>query len=331
MRLLSQPWSLAILLALTVLSSVALGVVSINLSEIFSTAQSPSNVVARDIIFNIRLPRVLTAAITGCALALSGVAVQSVFRNPLAEPALIGVSAGAAFAAGLALLILPAGIAGIAWYISGAAFFGGLAISLLVYTLFKLLRSGSHSYLLLIGIAINALLAAALGMLNFIADAAKLKQIIFWSMGGFSNATWTTVLVLLIGVLPLVFLLPRFASIMNAMMLGSRETAHLGFAPQQISRLILILVALAVGGSVAVAGIIGFIGLVVPHIGRRLVGSEHALLLPIAGLIGAILLVVADLIARLLIAPAEIPVGVITALLGGPFFLYLLLVKRDAL
>lgn len=327
-RWLGQAWLLAVLLGLTILISAMLGVVSINPLAVFS---NEVGAVGRDIILNIRLPRVLMAAITGYALAISGVAIQSVFRNPLAEPALIGVSAGAAFAAALALLIVPAGVIGITWYISGAAFLGGLLVSFLVYGFFTLLRSRAHSYLLLIGIAINALLAAALGLLNFVADAAQLKQMIFWSMGGFSAANWSSVLVFALGVLPLALCLPRFAEVMNAMLLGDRETGHLGYAPQKLSRRILLLVALAVGSSVAVAGIIGFIGLIVPHIGRRLVGSEHGLLLPVAGLLGAILLVVADLLARMLVAPAEIPVGVITALLGGPFFLYLLLAKRGAL
>jgi len=329
-RPLSQPWLLILVLLITAVMSVSLGAVAINPITVLFSQVTDSTDVAREILLGLRLPRVLMAGVTGCALALAGVAVQCVFRNPLAEPALIGVSAGAAFAATLALLILPAGITALSVLVSGFAFLGGMAVCLLVYLFFQMLRSSAHSYLLLIGIAINALLAAALGILSFVASATELKQVIFWSMGGFSAASWFSLTILTLCVLPMLALLPRFAVIMNAMLLGERETAHLGFDPTAVSRKILFVVALAVGASVAVAGVIGFVGLIVPHIARRMVGSNHSTLLPVAGLLGAILMILADLIARLLVAPAEIPVGVITALLGAPFFLYLLLVKRGA-
>ena len=316
-------WKLSLLLVVLMSVSLAFGASTLNPLQVFDGAS-----VQADILRNLRLPRIVAAALIGAALAVSGVTVQGIFRNPLAEPALIGVSSGAAFTAALALLVLPAGLLWLDLYIAAAAFVGGVLVSYLIYSYFSYIKVQNTGFLLLIGIAVNALLAAAIGLLNFTADSDQLRQLFFWSMGGFGNLGWSAVITLMIFLIPAGGYLFKQHQALNALLLGDQEAAHLGFNVQRDTRLLLLLVALIVGATVAVAGIIGFVGLVVPHICRRITGANHQQLFPVAALVGAILMVLTDVLSRVVLAPAEIPVGLITALLGAPFFLWLLSTRR---
>jgi len=265
----------------------------------------------------------------GGGLAVAGAAMQGLFRNPLADPGLIGVSSGAAVAA-VATIVLGATVLDFAtqalgpFALSIAAFGGGAATTLLVYRLSLVHGTVSVSTMLLAGIAINAVAGAITGIFTFVADDAQLRSLTFWSMGSLGGATWPAVAAAapFIGLATLAVL--RYARPLNALLLGEAEAGHLGCNVERLKRSVVLLVALSVGAAVAVAGIIGFVGLVVPHLLRLTLGPDHRFLLPGAALLGASLLLGADLIARTLVAPAELPIGIVTAIIGGPFFMYLL-------
>lgn len=281
------------------------------------------------IVLSIRLPRILLGILIGGGLAVAGAAMQGLFRNPLADPGLIGVSSGAAVAA-VATIVLGATVLDFAtqalgpFALSIAAFGGGAATTLLVYRLSLVHGTVSVSTMLLAGIAINAVAGAITGIFTFVADDAQLRSLTFWSMGSLGGATWPAVAAAapFIGLATLAVL--RYARPLNALLLGEAEAGHLGCNVERLKRSVVLLVALSVGAAVAVAGIIGFVGLVVPHLLRLTLGPDHRFLLPGAALLGASLLLGADLIARTLVAPAELPIGIVTAIIGGPFFMYLL-------
>ena len=281
------------------------------------------------IVLSIRLPRILLGMLIGGGLAVAGAAMQGLFRNPLADPGLIGVSSGAAVAA-VATIVLGATVLDFAtqalgpFALSIAAFGGGAATTLLVYRLSLVHGTVSVSTMLLAGIAINAVAGAITGIFTFVADDAQLRSLTFWSMGSLGGATWPAVAAAapFTGLATLAVL--RYARPLNALLLGEAEAGHLGCNVERLKRSVVLLVALSVGAAVAVAGIIGFVGLVVPHLLRLTLGPDHRFLLPGAALLGASLLLGADLIARTLVAPAELPIGIVTAIIGGPFFMYLL-------
>lgn len=287
----------------------------------------------RLVVVELRLPRVLTAALVGAGLAGAGAALQALFRNPLAEPALIGVSAGAAL--GAALVIVAGG--GLALGLGAlsppalAASAGGLLTTLAVMRLARVDGVVQVATLLLAGVAINALVGACTGLLAWAADDPALRALTLWLLGSFAGAGWPTVVLCALGVLvPLAGLL-RAAPALNLLLLGEAEAGHLGVAVERLKRGVVLATALMVGVSVAAAGVIGFVGLVVPHLLRLTGGPDHRVLLPGAALLGALLLVAADTLARQLAAPAELPVGLLTALVGGPFFFALLLGQRGRL
>ncbi|MBK1706004.1 FecCD family ABC transporter permease [Halochromatium glycolicum] len=332
--------SLAALLALMLsvaLLSIAIGPVAIPLAEVLHTLGALAGLPVAEVapqheavILSIRLPRTLLGLLVGAGLAVAGAAMQGLFRNPLADPGLIGVSAGAALAAVSVIVLGGQGLAFLTQALGPfslpiAAFAGGLVTTLLVYRLASRDGRTSVTTLLLAGIAINALAGAGTGLLTYLADDQQLRTLTFWSMGSLGGATWPEVgsAALLIAV-PLLAL-PLLARTLNALLLGEAEAGHLGIAVQRMQPLIVALAALAVGAAVAVSGIIGFVGLVVPHLLRLALGPDHRLLLPGAALLGGSLLLLADLLARTLVTPAELPIGILTALLGGPFFLALLL------
>lgn len=285
------------------------------------------------VLFGIRLPRVVLGVLVGAGLSVSGAAMQGLFRNPLADPALVGVSSGAALGA-VGIIVLGAALPS-AWVdLAGpfllplAAFAGGALATLLVYRLATSDGRTSVATMLLAGIAINAVAGAGTGLMTFLADDDQLRDLMFWTLGSLGGVTWTRLAV----VAPLVLLgiaatLPLARSL-NALLLGEAEAGHLGIDTQRVKRRIIALAALIVGAATAVSGIIGFVGLVVPHLLRLAIGPDHRYLLPGAALLGASLLLGADLLARTLLAPAELPIGIVTALVGGPFFLWLLLRDR---
>ena len=286
------------------------------------------------VLLNIRLPRILLGLLVGAGLSVSGAAMQGLFRNPLADPGLIGVSSGAALGAVSVIVLAPAlSISAGAWtgafLLPLAAFAGGVVATLVVYRLATANGQTSVATMLLAGIAINAVAGAGTGMLTFIADDDQLRDLTFWSLGSLGGATWTTLIAMAPCVLICVAAAPFLARSLNAMLLGESEAQHLGIHTETVKRLVILGAALAVGASVAVAGVIGFIGLVVPHLLRLALGPDHRLLLPGSALFGAALLTGADLLARVVVQPAELPIGIVTALVGGPFFLWLLLRRRN--
>jgi len=283
----------------------------------------------------IRLPRAVLALVVGAGLGIAGASMQGLFRNPLADPGLIGVSAGAALAAVMVIvlggsvlhLITPAQRP---WFLPAAAFIGGLIATGLVYKMGTRGGMTSVATMLLAGIAVNALCAAGIGFLTYIADENQLRLLMFWTMGSLGAASWSTILPALPLVVVPALLLLRNHRALDAMALGEREATHLGIEVEGVKTRIVVLVALCVGGAVSVSGIIGFVGLVVPHLVRLIGGPRHALVLPGAAMLGGALMLSADLVARLIMAPAEMPVGIVMAALGAPVFLSIMARRRGA-
>jgi iron complex transport system permease protein len=295
-----------------------------------SAATGRSELVIRDI----RLPRTILVTMVGAALALSGAVMQGLFRNPLADPGLVGVSAGAALAAGATIVLGDSLLAPLFgrlpfFILPFGAFLGGLVASLILYAVATREGRTSVATMLLAGIALGALAGAMSGFLAYLSDDRQLRDLAFWSLGSFGGATWTKVMAVAPILLPLMLAAPFLARGLNALALGEAEAFHLGLHVQRLKAAAILLVALAVGASVAVAGMIGFVGIVVPHLIRLLLGPNHRVLLPASALGGAILLLGADILARTMVSPAELPIGIITAAIGAPFFLWLLLRRNS--
>ncbi|MEH6493311.1 FecCD family ABC transporter permease [Halopseudomonas sp.] len=323
------------LLLLAVLLSLALGPVAIPLDDTLrvllqrvTAADLPADQVL--IIEQIRMPRTLMGLLVGATLALTGAAMQGLFRNPLADPGLIGVSSGAALGAALVIVLgatvlarLPAALLPYATVLG--AFLGGVATTWLVYRLGQSVQGTSVASMLLAGIAIAAISGAVIGLLSYLADDVMLRTLTFWNMGSLGGASYQRVAVLAVCCALVWWRLPRQAKALNALLLGESEARHLGVDVERVKRELVLVTALGVGACVAMAGLIGFVGLVIPHLVRLLLGADHRRVLPASMLLGAGLLVLADVGARLIVSPAELPIGIITAVLGAPFFLALLL------
>lgn len=285
------------------------------------------------IIWSIRLPRVLLGACVGASLALSGAALQGLFRNPLADPELIGISSGAAAAAALVLVLQLSftsflGAIPPAILLPCAAFGGGLLATVIVYRIASVGGRTSVATMLLAGIAINAAAGSLIGLMTYAADEAELRSLTLWMLGSLGAASWPQVFICATFLLFAAWALLGRRRELDALLLGEREAGDLGVDVNQLERRIVLLSALIVGASVAFAGLIGFIGLVAPHIIRLWRGPSHQIVLPGAMLLGAMLLIHADTISRTLVAPAELPIGIVTAIVGAPFFLYLLVQRR---
>jgi iron complex transport system permease protein len=333
---------LSILLIVALVLALGLGALAIGPLEILSTLLEQVGlggwleVGAREqsVLIHVRLPRVLLAVLVGASLAVSGAALQGLFRNPLADPGLLGISGGATVAAASAIIFgaplaaaLPLALT--AWFLPLSAFLGAMIVTAIIYGL-SLRREGMDiATLLLAGIAINALAAAALGLLTFLAPDGQLRDIMFWLLGSLAGTGWPQLWPVAIMILAAIGLLVGLARPLNALLLGEAEAFHVGFAIEPIKRQLVIVTALAAGAAVALTGTIGFVGLLVPHFARFLVGPDHRRLLPAAALLGAALLLIADLIGRVVVLPAELPIGVVTSFLGAPFFLWRLR-RREA-
>jgi iron complex transport system permease protein len=278
------------------------------------------------VIMELRLPRLLLAIMVGAMLAQCGAVMQGLFRNPLADPGIVGVSSGASVGAVLAICIFPASIS--VWSIPLFAFFGGLVTTLLVYRLAKSSEGTSVLMLLLAGVAISAFSGALIGFISYFADDQKLRALSLWQMGSLAGANSEYLWLSFITMLALFWAFQRQANALNALLLGEAEARHLGISVEAMKLKLIVLVAIGVGVAVASSGMIGFVGLVIPHLVRMSFGPNHTTLLPLSALCGALLLLLSDLLARTLVQPAELPVGLITALLGAPFFLALLLQLR---
>ncbi|CAM5249422.1 FecCD family ABC transporter permease [Streptomyces microflavus] len=311
------------------LLSAAIGAYSIPIGDVLASVQhrigiggQPLDRVGESVLWNVRLPRVVLALLVGASLGCAGALMQGVFGNPLAEPGVIGISAGAAVGA-VASIALGLTFFG-NWTITVFAFIAGLATVLLVYTLS---RSGGRTEvvtLILTGIAVNAFAGALIGLFIFFADNAQITQITFWQLGSLSQATWPKVLAVLPCALAGLLIAPFYARKLDLLALGERPARHLGVDVERLRILLVLVVALLTAAAVAVAGIISFVGLLVPHLLRMANGPGHRFLIPGSALGGALVLVAGDLAARTVAAPAELPLGVLTALFGSPFFFWLL-------
>lgn len=274
------------------------------------------------VFWDVRIPRVLMAALVGAALACAGTAMQAIFRNSMADPFVIGVSSGAALGAALAGLVGATAILG-ASASPIFAFGSALTAVFVVYMLGSVKGKVYVDSLLLSGVAVAAFLGALVSFLIYVARQ-QYHQLVFWLLGSLALASWDKVFILVLPVLAGVMIVVLYGRDLDALLLGE-ETAHnLGANPETLKKTILLVAALVTAAAVAFSGVIGFVGLIVPHITRLVVGSNHRMLVPAATLSGAIFLIWADTLARSIVAPTELPVGIITALCGGPFFLYLL-------
>lgn len=287
----------------------------------------------RIIVELVRLPRVVLGMLIGASLAVSGALMQGLFRNPLADPGLVGVSAGAGLGA-VAMIVLGGSLLG---GLSGwsaifalplAAFLGGLATTILLYRIATQRGHTSIATMLLAGIALSALAGAFTGLMVFKANDAQLRDLTFWSLGSLAGASWVKVIsagpIILLAIVAAPFLARGF----NALALGEAAAGHVGIPVQRLKNVAIVTVAAATGASVAVSGVIGFVGIVVPHLLRLAIGPDHRYLLPASALLGASLLVAADTASRMIVAPAELPIGIVTAAIGAPFFLWVLLRRR---
>ena len=274
------------------------------------------------VVWVIRVPRMAMAALVGAGLGISGAALQGLFRNPLADPGLIGVSSGAAFAVAISIVL---GISTWGLFVQPlAAFAGGLTLTLLIYAFARRGGQAQMATMLLVGIAVNALLGSAISFILSFSDDEELRDIVFWLLGSLAGSLWEYVYSAGPLILFAIVVLVRQAGALNLLALGQAEARHLGIPVQRTQLLIVTAAALATGAGVAVAGVVGFIGLIAPHMVRLAVGPDHRRLMPASAMAGAILVLGADLGARTIAAPAELPLGVLTAIIGTPVFLFLI-------
>ena len=283
------------------------------------------------IIRDIRVPRIVLGGLIGASLAASGAVMQGLFRNPLADPGLVGVSAGAGLGAATAIIIggpLVAAASISLFMLPLSAFCGSLIVTLTLYALATRRGLTSVATMLLAGIALGAMAGAFTGLLVYIADDGQLRELTFWLLGSLAGATWTKVLASGPIIFAALLVMPFLARSLNAFALGESGAHHLGIPVQRAKSVAVVTVAAATGSAVAVSGGIGFVGIVVPHLLRLAIGPDHRFLLPASALLGACLLLLADALSRTIVAPAELPIGIVTAAIGAPFFLWLLLRKR---
>lgn len=316
-------FELVLILALlaAVFWSLLSGAVSLPVAALLEAVQQPDSANGT-ILWELRLPRVVLAGLVGAALAGAGGLAQGLFRNPLADPGLLGVSSGAAVGA---VVVIVMGAASSRIGINTGACIGAAVCTWCVYRVGRT-RWGLHvTRMLLVGVAVNALVSAALAFLSYVATDQQLRNLMFWLLGSFNGAGWHAVGMTALALLVLIGLSWRFATPLNVLALGESEARHLGIRVEQLQQGVIVAVAVAVGISVAAVGTIGFVGLVVPHVVRMLCGPDHRRLLPATMLLGALLMVLADLAARMMLNPAELPIGVFTALVGAPFFVALVI------
>lgn len=329
--------ALAVLLALVFIFGLTSGATDTSAGAVFwalvTGNEAEVGTVDRVVIFDIRLPRTVLGALIGASLAVSGAVMQGLFRNPLADPGIVGVSAGAGLGAvtfivlGTGILAPVAALFGI-YHVPFAAFIGGLVTTILLYRVSTRHGRTSVATMLLAGIALGALAGAFTGLLVFWADDQQLRDLTFWGLGSVAGATWVKIAAVAPIIVPVVLLAPLLARGLNAMTLGEATAQHLGLNVQRFKRIAIVAVAAATGAAVAVSGGIGFVGIVVPHLLRLVIGPDHRYLLPACALLGAVMLLLADAIARQVVAPAELPIGIVTAAIGAPFFLWILLRRR---
>ncbi|MDF3855175.1 FecCD family ABC transporter permease [Paracoccus sp. P2] len=329
---------LALLLAVVAVVSLGWGASGTSLARAVSDLLAGRELAVQDrvVLMDIRLPRVLMGIFVGASLAVSGAVMQGLFRNPLADPGIVGVSSGASLGAILAIVLgstLPAGIAAFfGWYlVPVAAFAGGWLTTMALYRIATRRGRTSVATMLLAGIALGAIMAALSGLVILRANDRELRDLTFWGLGSLAGANWPKLLAgAPIMALALLYA-PWLARGLNALALGEAAAGHVGIRVQKVKNRAILTVAAATGAAVAVSGGIGFVGIVVPHLLRLASGPDHRWLLVNSALLGAVTLLLADMVSRTVIAPAELPIGIVTAVMGGPFFLWILLRNRGVL
>ncbi|MGK9116780.1 FecCD family ABC transporter permease [Olivibacter jilunii] len=330
-------------LVLIVFFSLTLGAFQISMLEVMTILakllgffKGQVDATSEGVIYIVRLPRLLLGLLVGAALGISGAAIQGIFRNPLAEPGLIGISAGASLMAVIVItleLSLLVGLSSLFGYylLSFGAFIGAGVVAFMVYNIARTNGRANVATMLLAGIAINAFATALTGLMTYLANEQQLRTITFWMLGSLGGATWQTVGSAAPFILIPLIILPFLGKSLNAFSLGETQASILGLNPNRVKMQVVVLATMAVGASVAVSGIISFVGLLVPHIIRLVGGVDHKFVLPASAIFGALTLAVADVLARILAAPIELPIGVITALLGSPVFLFILIKEKKKL
>ena len=333
------------MLGLVVLTIVSIGVGPISIpwhravALLFGQAGDDA-LVPRDalVILNVRLPRTLLGIAVGAALAVSGAVMQGLFRNPLADPGLIGVSSGAALAAAVVIVVgdrylaTPTTLGRVPFAVLPiAAFCGALSFTLILYGIATRAGRTSVATMLLAGVALGALAASGIGLLVYVSDDRQLRDLTFWSLGSLSGATWVKTMTLGVAIALALAVMPFLARTLDALVLGEPEAYHLGIPVQRAKLSAIVFASVLVAAAVATCGVIAFVGIVVPHLLRLVAGPRHSFLLPASACLGGILLVAADTVARTVAAPAELPIGILTAAIGAPFFLWLLLRGRGVI
>lgn len=334
--------------------SLLVGAVSVSPSDVwallaqyFGLIENPETFSLNQyVITDLRLPRIATAILVGSGLAAAGVCTQGLFRNPLADPSLIGVSSGSALGAIFIIVLGPslyinlglisergenntANIQAIALPLF--AFAGGLLATIVAFKIASYKGRTDTALLLLAGVAINAVCGAGIGLLSYLSDDNQLRDLTFWNLGSVSKSDWSQIMLASLIILPSSFVLFTFRRALNCFLLGESVASHIGYNVTFIKRSIIALTSLIVGTAVAMSGVIGFVGLVVPHMMRMLLGANHEQLLPSSIIFGASLLMFADIFTRIIVAPAELPIGLIMSMIGGPFFLGLLIKQRRSM
>lgn len=326
-----------VFLGLSMLAASIIGAVSIDFADVgqflFNENLPPQLQRLEAVWLNIRLPRVLLSVVIGAGLSLSGASMQGLFRNPLADPSIIGISAGSVTMAALTIVLINPfltqfpSIAGDS-VLSIMTFLGAIGSATLIFTLSKSGKKTDVATMLLAGVALTAIAGAITGLLTYLADDAQLRDLTFWTMGSLAGANYNNVLIVTFTlVFACILVLPEYKSF-NALTLGEQDAQLIGTHTERLKKKVIVATGLMVGVGVAFTGMIAFVGLVVPHIMRLVVGNDHRILLPISLVVGAILLTLTDTVARTIVQPAELPIGVITSLVGAPIFLSLLIHRK---
>lgn len=332
---------LAVLLLITLVLSIRVGPVSIGFNKMLAfiydacgyPQQGAFTHVEQQVFLQIRLPRVILCAFTGAALSVSGTLMQGLFRNPIVEPGLVGTSSGAALGAAF-VFVMGKSLTGIhidwlgPYLMPLFAFAGGLAATLIVYRLSSVFGKTQVNTMILAGIAINALANGGTGFLSYIARDPQARSITFWNLGTLSGADWSAVVLVGCSTIAGILISLRYAKALNALMLGEEEAGYLGINTERMKWQIIVLNSFMVAIATSLVGVIGFVGLIVPHIMRMWRSSDNRFLIISSALAGAILLNVADMLARTLVSPSEFPIGIVTALAGAPVFVYILIYQN---
>ncbi|MCX7567317.1 iron ABC transporter permease [Sulfitobacter sp. F26169L] len=326
---------LAVLLVMVSIASLATGASGTSLWGALHklVTGAPLTRMERVVLWDIRMPRLILGIVVGATLAVSGAVMQGLFRNPLADPGIVGVTAGAGLGAVSAIVLgglLPMVVMNTVgfWLVPLAAFIGCWATTLILYRVSTRRGRTSVATMLLAGIAMGALAGALSGVLIYLADDAQLRDLTFWGLGSLAGATWAKTIVAGPVIMISILAATRISHGLNGLAFGEATASHMGIPVQQVKNLAILVVAAGTGAAVAVSGGIGFIGIIVPHLLRLSTGPDHEPLLINAALLGASLLLIADIISRVIVAPAELPIGIVTAILGAPVFLWILLRRR---